>query len=254
MQKLISEVARTCREYGKEMVSAIISQYEAEGEALVDNGYEYEEGQVSSGLCVAKEDRPRLQNFLHTYSSAVTQSTTKYYAMVTGVFEVVIGGKVFRAMIDTGSKLNIGAEDIPEKTEMPMDLEGMKWGLKGIHGEPEQLRGVIVDLPMKIGKYEFPHHLFVSRHQLNPNWDIILRQPFLQCKYRPVPTYFPDPVAQQFKPIPKTVPLILPENPPEWEEFDYAKGRMTKEHLEEMLGRIKDGILTKKEIDLITPP
>ncbi|KAJ3749821.1 hypothetical protein EV360DRAFT_56727 [Lentinula raphanica] len=182
LQKLISEVARTRREYGKEMVSAIISQYEEEGgEAVVDDGREYaEEGQVSSGLCVAEEDRPRLQGFLQTYSSAVTQSTTKYYAMVTGIFVVMIGGRQFRAMIDTGSELNVGAEDIPEKTGMPMDLEGMKWGLKGIHGEPEQLRGVIVDLPMKIGKYEFPHHLFISRHQLNPNWDIILGQPFLQ--------------------------------------------------------------------------
>ncbi|KAJ3832517.1 hypothetical protein F5878DRAFT_666502 [Lentinula raphanica] len=181
LQKLISEVARTRREYGKEMVSAIISQYKDEGgDAIVDDGYEYEEGLVSPGLCVAEEDRPRLQNFLHTYSSAVTQSSTKYYAMVTGVFVVTIGGRQFRAMIDTGSELNVGAEDIPEKTGMPMDLEGMKWGLKGIHGEPEQLRGVIVDLPMKIGKYEFPHHLFVSRHQLNPNWDIILGQPFLQ--------------------------------------------------------------------------
>ncbi|KAJ3710009.1 hypothetical protein C8R42DRAFT_597817 [Lentinula raphanica] len=181
LQKLISEVARTRREYGKEMVSAIISQYEEDGtEAVVDEGYEYDEGQVSSGLCVAEEDKPRLQGFLQTYSNAVTQSTTKYYAMVTGVFVVMIGGRQFRAMIDTGSELNVGAEDIPEKTGMPMDLEGMKWGLKGIHGEPEQLRGVIVDLPMKIGKYEFPHHLFISRHQLNPNWDIILGQPFLQ--------------------------------------------------------------------------
>ncbi|KAJ3727164.1 hypothetical protein C8R42DRAFT_602890 [Lentinula raphanica] len=181
LQKLISEVARTRREYGKEMVSAIISQYEEDGgEAIVDDGYEYDEGQVSSGLCVAEEDRPRLQSFLHTYSSAVTQSTTKYYAMVTGVFAVTIGGRQFRAMIDTGSELNVGAEDIPEKTGMPMDLEGMKWGLKGIHGEPEQLRGVVVDLPMKIGKYEFPHHLFISQHQLNLNWDIILGQPFLQ--------------------------------------------------------------------------
>ncbi|KAJ3963277.1 hypothetical protein EV361DRAFT_957271 [Lentinula raphanica] len=127
LQKLISEVARTRREYGKEMVSAIISQYEEDGgEAVVDDGREYEEGQVSSGLCVAEEDRPRLQGFLQTYSSAVTQSTTKYYAMVTGVFVVMIGGRQFRAMIDTGSELNVGADDIPEKTGMPMDLEGMK--------------------------------------------------------------------------------------------------------------------------------
>ncbi|KAJ3765220.1 hypothetical protein FB446DRAFT_655560 [Lentinula raphanica] len=181
LQKLISEVARTRREYGKEMVSAIVSQFVDSGEeAIVDEGYEYDEGQVSSGLCVAEDDRPRLQNFLRTYANAVTQSTTKYYAMVTGVFMILIGGRPFKAMIDTGSELNVGSEDIPEKTGLPMDLEGMKWGLKGIHGEPEQLRGVIVDLPMKIGKYEFPHHLFISRHKLNPNWDIILGQPFLQ--------------------------------------------------------------------------
>ncbi|KAJ3964711.1 hypothetical protein EV361DRAFT_976582 [Lentinula raphanica] len=181
LQKMISEVARTRREYGKEVVSAIVSEYVDEAdEAFVDEGDALEEGQVSTGLCIAEEDRPRLQKFLRTYSNAVTQSTTKYYAMVTGVFTVIIRGKMFRAMIDTGSELNVGDEDIPSKTGLPMDLEGMKWGLKGIHGQPEQLKGVIVDLPMKIGKYEFPHHLFISRNKLNPNWDIILGQPFLQ--------------------------------------------------------------------------
>ncbi|KAJ3765183.1 hypothetical protein FB446DRAFT_655593 [Lentinula raphanica] len=181
LQKMISEVARTRREYGKEVVSAIVSEYVEETEdAFVDEGDAREEGQVSSGLRVAEEDRPRLQQFLRTYANAVTQSTTKYYAMVTGVFTVMIRGKAFRAMIDTGSELNVGDEDIPTKTGLPMDLEGMKWGLKGIHGQPEQLKGVIVDLPMKIGKYEFPHHLFISKNKLNPNWDIILGQPFLQ--------------------------------------------------------------------------
>ncbi|KAJ3816901.1 hypothetical protein F5880DRAFT_1633931 [Lentinula raphanica] len=181
LQKMISEVARTRREYGKEVVSAIVSEYVDESEeAFVDEGDVLEEGQVSAGLHVAEEDRPRLQKFLRTYASAVTQSTTKYYAMVTGIFTVFIRGRAFRAMIDTGSELNVGDEDIPSKTGLPMDLEGMKWGLKGIHGQPEQLRGVIVDLPMKIGKYEFPHHLFISKNKLNPNWDIILGQPFLQ--------------------------------------------------------------------------
>ncbi|KAJ3718869.1 hypothetical protein C8R42DRAFT_560380, partial [Lentinula raphanica] len=181
LQKMISEAARTRREYGKEVVSALASEYsDVWEEAVVDEGDEKGEVQVSSGLCVAEEDQPRMQRFLQTYSSAVTQSSTKYYAMVTGVFTVVIGGKLFRAMIDTGSELNVGSEDIPERTGMPMDLEGMKWGLKGIHGQPEQLRGVIVDVPMKIGKYEFPHHLFISKYRLNPGWDIILGQPFLQ--------------------------------------------------------------------------
>ncbi|KAJ3765069.1 hypothetical protein FB446DRAFT_795420 [Lentinula raphanica] len=181
LQKMISDVARTRREYGKEVVSALVSEYvDQDQDAVVDEGDELEEGQVSSGLCIAEEDRPRLQEFLRTYSSAVTQSTTKYYAMVTGVFTVFIGGKAFRAMIDTGSELNVGSEEVPNRTGLPMDLEGMKWGLKGIHGQPEQLKGVMVDLPMIIGKYEFPHHLFISRHKLNPNWDIILGQPFLQ--------------------------------------------------------------------------
>ncbi|KAJ3727670.1 hypothetical protein C8R42DRAFT_572654, partial [Lentinula raphanica] len=181
LQKMISDAARTRREYGKEVVSTIVSEYVDENEdAHVDNGEELEEGQVSEGLCIAEEDRPRLQNFLRTYASAVTQSSTKYYAMVTGVFSVTIGGKVFRAMIDTGSELNVGSEEVPARTGLPMDLEGMKWGLKGIHGQPEQLRGVMVDVPMIIGKYEFPHHIFISKYKLNPNWDIILGQPFLQ--------------------------------------------------------------------------
>jgi hypothetical protein len=55
----------------------------------------------------------------------------------------------------------------------------MKWSLKGIHGSPEQLQGCATDVPMRIGRHDFSHHLFVSNQELGLH-DIILGQPFLQ--------------------------------------------------------------------------
>ena len=69
-------------------------------------------------------------------------------------------------------------------------------------------------------------------------------------KVRPVPTNFPNPAAQQFKPIPLSTPLQFPTHPIEYQQLQYSS-RVTLERLESMLARIESGILTPEETNLL---
>lgn len=69
-------------------------------------------------------------------------------------------------------------------------------------------------------------------------------------KVRPVPTYFPDPRAQEFKEIPPAILLDLPTRPTSYKNLDFS-GRVTLERLEGMLASIEPGTLTPKETDLL---
>jgi hypothetical protein len=99
--------------------------------------------------------------------------------MSTGSVTLQIGDIELSAMLDTGSELNLASCSVPMHCNLPVDFEGMKWALKGIHGGPEQLRGCATDVPMCLGGHTFPHHLFIS-HQEIEHHDLILGQPFLQ--------------------------------------------------------------------------
>ncbi|KAI0026769.1 hypothetical protein K488DRAFT_34584, partial [Vararia minispora EC-137] len=72
----------------------------------------------------------------------------------------------------------------------------------------------------------------------------------VDCKIRPVPTYFPDPHAQQFKPIPlpKIECLVIP---PEPHESFTGTVRLTRERLDQLLAAIPDGFLRPQEVDLV---
>ncbi|THU77127.1 hypothetical protein K435DRAFT_576302, partial [Dendrothele bispora CBS 962.96] len=69
-------------------------------------------------------------------------------------------------------------------------------------------------------------------------------------KYRPVPTYMPDPIAQQFKKIPPPIPLDLPKKPIPWREIPYGT-RVTLERMQMMLENIEPGILNEEETNLL---
>jgi hypothetical protein len=78
-----------------------------------------------------------------------------------------------------------------------------------------------------------------------------------KCKYKPVdqkvqpvPTYMPDPQAQEFKDIPPPVLTILPVHPINYRQLDFGK-RVTLERLETMLKTIEKGVLMEDEINLM---
>ncbi|KAF5319075.1 hypothetical protein D9758_019120 [Tetrapyrgos nigripes] len=120
----------------------------------------------------------QLADFLLHYSNAVVMDRGKFYSMSTGKKDVSIGGKTFMAMIDSGSELNLMSREILEMMGLPVNYEGTRWSLRGVHGHAEPLQGVVTDAPIMIGKHEFPHHIFIANNDLDKQ-DIILGQPFL---------------------------------------------------------------------------
>ena len=69
-------------------------------------------------------------------------------------------------------------------------------------------------------------------------------------KFRPVPTYMPNPEAQEFLPIPPPSPTLLPTHPPPIHSLSFGN-RVTKDRLFEMMLKIEPGLLTEAETNLI---
>ncbi|KAF9021315.1 hypothetical protein BDZ89DRAFT_1138066 [Hymenopellis radicata] len=121
-----------------------------------------------------------VEEFIRYHTSAIAVIDKPFFAMVTGIVNVKINGVSYRAMIDTGSELNITGQRIANKSGLALDFAGANWSLKGIHGDAERLLGCCLDAPLVIGSHDFTHHLFVSRMEnIGTSYDLILGQPFL---------------------------------------------------------------------------
>lgn len=99
--------------------------------------------------------------------------------MVTGRFKGKFAGIDAVFMIDTGSELNLIAQEFYDRTNLAIDLDGTRWSLKGINGRPVPLGGCVRDAEIKISGRRFDHHMFVSREGTGKQ-EIILGQPWLQ--------------------------------------------------------------------------
>lgn len=69
-------------------------------------------------------------------------------------------------------------------------------------------------------------------------------------KVRPVPTYMPNPIAQQYKRIPDPQIEPLPTRPPPRSTFVPTE-RMTRERYDQLLSTVPDGFLSEQELDLL---
>ena len=106
---------------------------------------------------------------------------TPLFAMVTGWFSETFAGVNISLMVDTSSELNLIFHRCYNLISLPIDLDGTRWSLKGIHGCPVPLGGYVYDTPSMIGGHDFSHHFFVSEGGVrNDHQDIILEQPWLQ--------------------------------------------------------------------------
>ncbi|KAJ7483025.1 hypothetical protein B0H11DRAFT_1651157, partial [Mycena galericulata] len=176
LQKLFSEATRAKREYGVKEAEYFVNGQPTDVEAFMNLTQVIETGAKR----VYAENVDGLPEFLVRYGNAIAKVPEgRYFAMSTGTLTISISGIELTAMIDCGSELNLAGKSIPQRCSLPVDFEGMKWALKGIHGGPEQLRGCATDVPIRIGGHYFPHHLFISHQELGP-YELILGQPFLQ--------------------------------------------------------------------------
>ncbi|KAJ6488729.1 hypothetical protein DFH09DRAFT_937143 [Mycena vulgaris] len=177
LQKLFTEATRSKREYDAKSAEYSVRFSDPESETLV---YSSNADDYSPRGVYADTSFDEIQTFLVNYGSAIAKvPESRYFAMSTGSINIQIGDVELTAMIDTGSELNLASFSVPSRCNLPVDFEGMKWALKGIHGGPEQLRGCSTDVPIRLGGHTFPHHLFISHQELGHH-DMILGQPFLQ--------------------------------------------------------------------------
>ena len=58
------------------------------------------------------------------------------FVMVTGRFSGTFAGVSVSLMVDTGSELNLVSRRCYDLISLPIDLDGTRWSLKGIHGRP----------------------------------------------------------------------------------------------------------------------
>ncbi|KAJ3739185.1 hypothetical protein DFH05DRAFT_1530459 [Lentinula detonsa] len=179
LSKLMAENTRTKREYGAPKEGNTKSaEYSDSPEAITSIGATF--GPESTERYAYVEPNEYLNNFIFRCSNAAAQiPTNRFFAMTVGDIKVNINGVEFTAMIDTGSELNVAGVHLPKAAGLPMDFDGMRWSLKGIHGDYERLRGCAVDAPIQIGGHNFDHHIFISQYPVGKH-DIILGQPFLQ--------------------------------------------------------------------------
>ncbi|RDB16195.1 hypothetical protein Hypma_003101 [Hypsizygus marmoreus] len=106
--------------------------------------------------------------------------TLSLFAMVTGRFRGTFGGATIYFMVDTGSELNLVSSELSARIGLPIDMDGTRWSLKGINGNPVALGGCVRDVPVSIGGHRFDHHFFVSQEGVGTGkQDVILGQPWL---------------------------------------------------------------------------
>jgi len=206
LQKSVSNMTKTQREYTSKPVVANIVQVLEETELPEEDvmlselagGYESDdedyfcslpetESFTNSGFIESRiglefdESTESKEDIMICYTSAVKIHITPQplFAMVTGRFQ----GKFTRLdvvfMIDTGSELNLMAQEFYNRTNLVIDLDSMCWSLKGINGCPVPLGSCVHNAEIKISGRQFDHHIFVSREGTSKQ-EIILGQPWLQ--------------------------------------------------------------------------
>ena len=206
MQKSIGNMTKTRREYkSKPVVASIVEvledvEWDEENAMQTElaGGYDSDDEDFYNTLPTAEsfsnagfiesrvglefdESKESKESILVRYASAVKihLSPQPLFAMVTGRFKGKFAGFDAVFMIDTGSELNLIAQEFYDRTNLAIDLDGTRWSLKGINGRPVPLGGCVRDAEIMISGRRFDHHIFVSREGTGKQ-EIILGQPWLQ--------------------------------------------------------------------------
>jgi len=96
-----------------------------------------------------------------------------YYSCALGFIDTRIRGQKIPFMVDSGAMVNV----IPRKTAIELDLEVVEVDIpmRGIGGERCDIKGVVENCEISIGRFTGPVHLFVSPQAQ----ECILGRPFL---------------------------------------------------------------------------
>ncbi|KAI0040409.1 hypothetical protein FA95DRAFT_1649566 [Auriscalpium vulgare] len=176
LQKRIAEVTKTRREYVTSAGEYELYSPEAERRLAADGEYAV----VAPGCQLNIDEPQELEDFLVAHSNALSIRPVRYFAMTTGIFTASMAGKNVALMVDTGSELNLIPERLVSMLGLPLDYDGSRWALKGVHGDAVRLLGCCKDVELSIGGHSFDHHFFVSSTEPGGKFDVILGQPWIQ--------------------------------------------------------------------------
>jgi hypothetical protein len=62
---------------------------------------------------------------------------------------------------------------------MALEIDGVRWSLKGINGGAVPMVGLLRNVEVDIGGHRFDHHFFVSTEGTGNQQDVLLGQPWL---------------------------------------------------------------------------
>ena len=146
-----------------------------------DEGYTDTEDEAESYYRAVHEEEYSMerQRESNLASARSPGHSPKFLAMVTARISGVISDSLMADMlINNGSELNIMTMDLQEKLELPVDLSGATWVLKGVSGHTVQLVGLCRNVPIGIGGLEFNHNFFVAQGSISDK-QLILGQPWI---------------------------------------------------------------------------
>ena len=138
LQKRFAGLTKTRREYTSKPVEATmqddLSPREHLGHQGIDKPSSERDPFTNSELLLSYDEDEDVDDILLRYSSAVKIHTNPLFAMTTGRFEGSIAGQQVVFMIDTGSELNLIADDLYRQTNLALDVAGSCWSLNRING------------------------------------------------------------------------------------------------------------------------
>ncbi|KIL54697.1 hypothetical protein M378DRAFT_18643 [Amanita muscaria Koide BX008] len=115
----------------------------------------------------------------YSFSAMLDTPLPNILAWTTGRFVATLGGHKVEFMVDTGSELNLISDSFFRRTNMALEIDGVRWSLKGINGGAVPMVGLLRNVEVDIGGHRFDHHFFVSTEGTGNQQDVLLGQPWL---------------------------------------------------------------------------
>lgn len=125
---------------------------------------------------------PSLEGRVFSVNQLAREIDKNLYAAGTGKLEITVGQtEGIRAMVDTGSELNMMSRSLQEQLGIPIDPAGSAWAVRGINGQPENLFGCCRKVPIELGGLRFDHIFFVKDGEVSGDYQVLLGQPWLHA-------------------------------------------------------------------------
>ena len=90
---------------------------------------------------------------MHYANSAMTVDIPNTLAFTTGRFEVRLAGHKIIFMLNSGSELNLISESFFQRSNIPMEVNGVWWSLKGVNGNAVPVVSLLRNVEVDIGSH-----------------------------------------------------------------------------------------------------